>query len=82
MKLNNVLFLSFITLVSVSFGQEDTVKKTTQELNGYVKYLSTTTNQPLYDAVLTDNLIHNRLNYQAEYKSKYRFNISARNRLY
>lgn len=60
----------------------DSVKNCSQELNGYVKYMTIAQNLPNGLGLYSDNLIHNRLNYKAFVGDKLEINASARNRLF
>jgi hypothetical protein len=78
-----LLFLLSLPMLSpqlqAQFEEEEPKKLT---LDGYVKYLQSSTYTPLFDVLTTNNLIHNRLNLAWYPTSKLRFKLEARNRIF
>jgi hypothetical protein len=62
--------------------QDAEPKQRNWTLNGYVKYLQTISFQKISDNWMTDNLIHNRLNFNWNINSNFTFNAQMRNRIY
>jgi len=57
-------------------------KQRNWSLNGYVKYMQTASFTEIDKAWMTDNLIHNRLNFNWNINDRLTFNTQMRNRIY
>ncbi len=76
------LITSFITIYSAS-AQNDTTKHTHQfTVKGYVKYLEQVSFAGSATDPLTNELIHNRLNFDYRPDEHFNFRLEVRNRLY
>lgn len=81
--LQQTLFILIGICITFSIKAQDSEPKTT--INGYIKYLQTTTvfpKIPLVGNMLTDNLIHNRLNFKWYPNSQWTVAVEARNRIF
>ncbi len=67
---------------NLSAQGDDDPKQRNWALNGYVKYLQTISFQKIDENWMTDNLIHNRLNFNWNINSNLTFNTQMRNRIY
>ena len=77
-----ILILFFaVSIVSVSIKAQET-KQRNWTLNGYVKYMQTISFTEIDKDWMTDNLIHNRLNFNWNINNKLTFNTQMRNRIY
>lgn len=75
-----LLFVSmFIVRMAIAGDTTNHVHKFT--VNGYIKYLDQASVESAYN-VLTDNLIHNRINFRYQPDSMLIFRLEVRNRLY
>lgn len=74
----------WMILCSPLFGQDDNNRIPAPEWKGYVKYLSNTTNLnlPFYEELLTNQLIHQRLNMRWDLKDNLVLHGGWRNQLY
>ena len=72
-----ILLLGSLGLVA----QEETTKTRNWSLNGYVKYMQTISFTEINEAWATDNLIHNRLNFNWYITNNLSFNAQMRNRI-
>ena len=84
-KLLNKLLL--ITTALVFFGinaiaQNEQQKPRNWSLNGYVKFMQTISFQEIDKDWMTDNLVHNRLNFNWNISNSFTFNAQMRNRIY
>ncbi len=78
-----ILLLVGIIMLSHLYAQSDSSPKTS--VSGYVKYLQTTSiipETPLVGNMLTDNLIHHRLNFRWYPKDQWTVAVEARNRIF
>ncbi len=79
-----ILTLVLACLSVMSYGQDETPSKSWKDqfnLNGYVKYMQTNSFRHI-DTLLTDNLIHNRLNFKYYPNANLTFSVELRNRLF
>ena len=74
----------FIMLLSLGvFAQPDSISKQRNwTLNGYVKYMQTISFQKIDEKWATDNLLHNRLNFNWNISENLTFNTQVRNRIF
>lgn len=72
------LFISTCALAQ----QEDTVRIRKLEVRGYVKDMQTLTFDKTFNQLVTNNLIHNRLNFRWNAAPSFRMGMELRNRLY
>ncbi len=77
----------FITIILVAiscniFAQGDTHKQHNWTLNGYVKYMQTISFQQIDKEWTTDNVIHNRFNFNWNINNNLTFNAQMRNRIF
>jgi len=77
-----LIFIIVASVCSVRAQQDAQAKPRNWTLNGYVKYLQTISFQKISDNWMTDNLIHNRLNFNWNINSNFTFNAQMRNRIY
>ncbi len=77
----NNFFLLFFLLTPISLSAQDEEKEKKWTLNGYVKTLQTIELSDL-DNVLTDQLIHNRLNLRWYPNENWTIALEARNRIF
>jgi hypothetical protein len=76
------VFLQLIVFTLQSNAQEtQTWAQKNIQFSGYVKYLNTSTFQDL-DAILNDNLIHNRLNLKIYLNDNFSTSLEIRNRVF
>ena len=82
--INTFIFIAVILLFSnVIFAQTDSIpKERSWTLNGYVKYMQTIAFQKIDKDWTTDNLLHNRLNFNWNINSNLTFNSQLRNRIF
>ena len=76
-----LFFLIVISSCTGSFGQEKKKFKDRFSISGYVKYMNTSSFASL-DSVITDNLIHNRINFKAYLSDHFTAVIGMRNRIF
>ncbi|MCK5774667.1 MAG: hypothetical protein KAH25_00740 [Bacteroidales bacterium] len=79
-KFNVIWFFAFVFLSTLTQAQE--TKQRNWTLNGYVKYMQTISFTEIDKDWMTDNLIHNRLNFNWNINDKLTFNTQMRNRIY
>jgi len=78
----HILALFFgLIILSISTTAQET-KQRNWTLNGYVKYMQTISFTEIDKNWMTDNLIHNRLNFNWNINNKLTFNTQMRNRIY
>ncbi len=86
MKISLGYILFLIILLGLSTGMQAQESKAPKQrnwtLNGYLKYLSSASFQKINENWMTDNLIHNRLNFNWNINNNLTFNAQARNRIY
>ncbi len=83
MKKYNLIFSILFLFLAISLSaQENQSKQRNWTLNGYVKYMQTISFTELDKDWMTDNLIHNRLNFNWNINDKLTFNTQMRNRIY
>lgn len=75
-----LLNIFFLLLYQNLIAQEE--KPKSWKLNGYVKYMFTTSLFTEPDSVVTSNLIHNRLNFKWNFSKVFYTRIEMRNRIY
>ena len=75
-----VLFFGLIIFSISTIAQE--AKQRNWTLNGYVKYMQTISFTEIDKDWMTDNLIHNRLNFNWNISDRLTFNTQMRNRIY
>jgi hypothetical protein len=80
--LKKYLLILFLFVVFASYADENTEKVRSWTLNGYVKFLQTISFQKVNENWLTDNLVHNRLNFNWNISSNLTFNTQMRNRIF
>lgn len=83
--MNNIKAFFVIALLGivVSLSAQDTETKMKDwSLNGYVKYMQTASFTQIDNNWMTDNLIHNRLNFNWNINNNFTFNTQMRNRVY
>ena len=76
-----LIFLIVASNCIVTFGQEKKKFKDHFSISGYVKYMNTSSFSSL-DSVITDNLIHNRINIKAFITDNVTGVIEMRNRIF
>jgi len=85
-RIRNSIFIFLLVIFSLnnSIAQSNTEEKKQKNwtLNGYVKYMNTVSFVKLNDTWITDNLIHNRLNFKWYPKENWTVDVQARNRFY
>ena len=79
-KLTTLIVLIGISLSN--FAQDDTPKQRNWTLNGYVKYMQTISFQEIDKDWVTDNVLHNRLNFNWNINNNFTFNAQMRNRVF
>ena len=82
MKQFSGIFILFLFLTISLSAQETESKQRNWTLNGYVKYMQTISFTEIDKDWMTDNLIHNRLNFNWNINDKLTFNTQMRNRIY
>ena len=76
-----VLYMLFISSSeNPVFGQEEDVTKF--EFKGYLKYMTTVNFQKIDEDWITDNLLHNRLEFRYFPSDRWKFDLEMRNRLF
>ncbi|OYT17308.1 MAG: hypothetical protein B7C24_03360 [Bacteroidetes bacterium 4572_77] len=81
-KLNKIFALLLLFVSLVLQAQESAPKQKNWSFNGYVKYMQTISFTDINKAWQTDNLIHNRLNFNWYITPDLQFNAQMRNRIY
>ena len=77
-----IAFLAFLLIVLSTNAQEsETWAKENIDFSGYVKYLNTSTFQD-FDALLTDNILHNRFNLKIYLNANFTTAVEVRNRVF
>ena len=71
-----------ITFSLCNFAQDDVPKQRNWTLNGYVKYMQTISFQEIDKDWVTDNVLHNRLNFNWNINKNFTFNAQMRNRIF
>lgn len=81
-KINLLMLFSFLSISTLLAQAEEEEKK--WALSGYVKSLQTATvvKTPLFESTITDNLIHNRLNFEWFINDNWTFRSDLRTRLF
>jgi len=82
---NFVILILFTLVISIhqASAQNDSVKHTDKfTVKGYVKYLEQASFAGNSTKVMTDELIHNRLNFRYQPDDHFNFRLEVRNRLY
>src|SRR6185312_7762164 len=77
-------FMNFLFLTNAT-AQNDSVKTAKQKkvtLKGYIKYLHEVSFVDNADDLLTNNLLHNRINFRYEPSSHFNVRVEVRNRLF
>lgn len=77
MKTKSILLIFALSFANSAFSQQEKPKP---ELDGYVKYMQTTAFSDISDYWITDNLIHNRLDFSYAPAQWLDFKVSVRNR--
>jgi len=77
-----IIVIIFLFLTTGLFAQETDSKQRNWTLNGYIKYMQTISFTEIDKNWMTDNLIHNRLNFNWNINEKLTFNTQMRNRIY
>jgi uncharacterized membrane protein YeiB len=77
-----LLFLLLAYFSSSSFAQDDSSKQRNWTLNGYVKFMQTVSFQEIDKDWMTDNVLHNRLNFNWNINNNFTFNAQMRNRIF
>ena len=75
-----MLFFGFAFMLNTAYSQEEKPRNWT--LNGYVKYMQTISFTDIDKDWITDNLIHNRLNFNWYITNDLQFSAQMRNRIY
>lgn len=78
MKLGRYLILA----ISCLFCTPTLAQDENMVLNGYMKYMHTVIVPPGDSSMITDNFLHNRLNYTWYWNDNFTFNASMRNRFF
>lgn len=84
--MNRIRFIGYFLVAGILlshtalWAQESDASKT--DFKGYLKYLTTVNFQEVNGDWITDNLIHNRLEFRYFPSEKWKFDIEARNRLF
>lgn len=83
-KASGIMFFLLLlsTIFSVTAQENEPAKQRNWTLNGYLKYLSSASFQKINENWMTDNLIHNRLNFNWNINNNLTFNTQVRNRIY
>jgi len=71
-----------IALSLSNFAQDEIPKQRNWTLNGYVKYMQTISFQEIDKDWVTDNVLHNRLNFNWNINNNFTFNAQMRNRVF
>jgi len=80
-RLKYILFLIIaFVIIEKPAAQKSQQRKWT--LTGYLKYLQSVSFQKINDNWMTDNLLHNRLNFNWDVNGNFTFNTQVRNRIY
>ena len=80
--LNFLLTAIIIFMTFIASAQSEQQKTKNWSLNGYVKFMQTVSFQEIDKDWMTDNLIHNRLNFNWNISNSFTFNAQMRNRIY
>lgn len=81
-RFNGIIIIILLFLGIGLSAQETETKQRNWTLNGYVKYMQTISFTEIDKNWATDNLIHNRLNFNWNMNDKLTFNSQMRNRIY
>ena len=76
-----LFLLCFFTVALTGFAQKKYKLKDNIQFNGYLKYMQTNLIQNV-DTILTDNLIHNRLNLKVKLPAGFKFGTGVRIRAF
>jgi hypothetical protein len=86
MRKNSFKWISFIFLIALCFNagaKNDTIKHDSKfTVKGYIKYLEEVSFAGSATELLTNDLIHNRLNFKYEPSEHFNIRLELRNRLY
>jgi len=84
MKINRSLLFVLLLLAMNAFSQDTIVemKERNCSLNGYVKDMQSIYIHDIHQRWITNNLIHNRLNFKWNISKSFTFSLEERNRLY
>jgi len=77
-----LLFLLLAYFSSSSFAQDDSSKQRNWTLNGYVKFMQTVSFREIDKDWMTDNVLHNRMNFNWNINNNFTFNAQLRNRIF
>ncbi|RLD56322.1 MAG: hypothetical protein DRJ05_11505 [Bacteroidetes bacterium] len=77
-----ILMVLFLFASQINIAQDNVPKQRTWTLNGYVKYMQTISFQEIDKDWVTDNLLHNRLNFDWGISNNLTFNAQMRNRIF
>ncbi len=77
-----IILLLYSNLISAQTTDTLTKKERSWTLNGYVKYMQTISFQQIDKSWTTDNLLHNRLNFNWNLTNNLTFNTQVRNRIF
>jgi len=83
-RLKHILFLilTFYSCLNTGAQENKGAGQRNWTLNGYLKYLTSVSFQKIDENWMTDNLIHNRLNFKWNINNNITFSTQARNRIY
>jgi hypothetical protein len=81
-QFKTLYFILLLFIVTGAFSQQKESKQRNWTLNGYVKFMQTISFTEIDKSWMTDNLIHNRLNFNWNINDKLTFNTQMRNRIY
>ena len=82
-KLSILLPLAFLIIHNSASSQNDTLKHIPEfTVKGYIKYLEQVSFAGDATNMLSDNLIHNRLNFRYQPNKHFNFRLEIRNRIY
>jgi hypothetical protein len=80
--MKRMFLIAMIALPWIARGQDDSVQIRKFDVRGYFKDMQTLTFDEGFNQLVTNNLIHNRLNFRWNASSSFSMGVELRNRLY